>query len=101
MTEVSSAENIKGSVKANSILVTGLFTGVVIFVLIVGVVINLNGRLLEDAGMDKIFLSVASVIAVICLWVAIARYKKKTREITSTVFLLPGKLANYRIALIG
>jgi len=100
MTDLSIMENLKGSVKAMTVLFYALFAGVIIFLLIILGLLQLQIKFLEGDDIDKIFLIVALVIAVICLVSAVSVYNKRVSEIANSTLSLTEKLNSYRATLI-
>jgi len=100
MTEEYSIGNSREQLRANRVLFNALFTGVGLFLIIVVVLIKTNGEFLQDDSLDKIFLIIASVIAIISLISAISGYKKRITSVINSALSLNEKLKNYRIAMI-
>jgi uncharacterized membrane protein YhaH (DUF805 family) len=100
MAEEYSPGTAKQQLKANNILFTALFFGVVMFLLIAIAVIKFQGKFSSDDNFDKILLIVLLIIATVCMISAIAIYKKRIRDTVNSGSSLTDKLNNYRNILI-
>ena len=100
MAEEYSQGTPKEQLKANAILFSALFVGVIIFLLLAVVLIKFNGKFSDNDDLDKILLVVVSIIAAICLVSAFSIYKRQINGLVNSVLPLTEKLNNYRAILI-
>ncbi len=91
----------KEKLKVLRILTAALSLGVLFFALVVVVLNQMNGPLLDEekSKYSDIFLVVAAVMAIVCGIVAISLYNKKVSFIKNGNSALDEKLNQYRITL--
>ncbi len=93
---------LKDYIRANTILVSALIIGVLIFSIIILALNFIQGPVLtgEDAEHNHIFRYVVLIMGAICFTLALYTYKKELPVIKNTSLLLKEKLNNYRVLLI-
>jgi len=89
----------KESLRAIKILFYAMFIGVVLFTAIVFILIQIQGPLLQDKSVNRVFLVVVLFLTAACLSVSNIIYKKR---LNAAGFALPlmQKLEIYRSALV-
>jgi hypothetical protein len=93
--------DLRAEYRAVNILCSALMIGVSLFLIISTVYVKwLRKDSQWDDSMDKIFLAVVSVIAVICLISAFHHYNKQMLLVLNSDMGLKQKLETYRAALI-
>jgi drug/metabolite transporter (DMT)-like permease len=100
MAEGYSPGTPKEQLKANNILFSALFAGVVMFLIVAVVLIKFQGKFSDGDNFNKILLIVVLIIAAICLVSAYSIYKKRISDAANSILPLTEKLNNYRTILI-
>jgi hypothetical protein len=92
----------KETLRALKILFAALVLGVCLFTLVVVIVNQLNGPVMEAKGLQykNVFLLVAAILAGICLLAAHYLYNKRVTLTKNSALFLADKLNQYRATFI-